>query len=74
MNGFFPPQLLDAARVLLLRGVRVENPPFYPMLASMGFGNLPDFSAMAAITFSDVVVSHGPFTDGLLLLDLLIVV
>ena len=53
MDGFFPPQLLDAARVLVLRGVRVENPPFYPLLVGKGFSNLPDFSQMAAITFCD---------------------
>lgn len=70
MDGFFTPQLLDAARVLVLRGIRVENPPFYPMLAGMGFANLPDFSQMAAITFCDVVVSHEPFTDGLLFHEL----
>ena len=34
---------------------RVENPPFYPMLAGMGFSNLPDFSQMAAITFLRVL-------------------
>lgn len=66
MDGFFTPQVLDAARVLVLRGVRVENPLFYPVLAGMGFTDLPDFSGMAAITFSDVVASHEPFTDGLL--------
>ena len=70
MAGLFLPQVLDAARVLVLHGVRVENPPFYPMLAGMGFSDLPDFSQMAAITFSDVVVSHVPFTDGLLFHEL----
>jgi hypothetical protein len=70
MAGFFLPQLLDAARVLVLHGLRVENPPFYPMLASMGFLDLPDFSQMAAITFFDVVVAHVPFTDGLLFHEL----
>jgi hypothetical protein len=66
MAGFFLPQALDAARILVLHGIRVGNPPFYPMLAGMGFSNLPDFSQMAATTFCDVVVSHVPFTDGLL--------
>jgi len=66
MAGFFLPQVLDAARVLVLFGRRVENPPFYPMLASMRFSNLPDFSQMAAITFCDTVIAHVPFTDGLL--------
>jgi hypothetical protein len=70
MVGFFLPQVLDAARVLVLRGMRVENPPFYPMLASMGFSNLPDFSQMAATTFSDVIVSRESFTDGLLFHEL----
>jgi hypothetical protein len=68
--GFFLPRLLDAVRVLVLRGIRVENPPFYPMLAAMGFSNLPDISQMAATTFYDVVVSHVPFTDGLLFHEL----
>ncbi len=70
MAGLFLPRVLDAARVLVLHGIRVENPPFYPMLAGMGFPNLPDFSQMAATTFSDVVVSHVPFTDGLLFHEL----
>jgi len=70
MAGFFLPPVLDAARVIALHGIRVENPPFYPMLAGMGFQNLPDFSQMAAITFCDVVVSHVPFTGGLLFHEL----
>jgi hypothetical protein len=70
MTGFFSPQLLDDARLLVLGGERVVNPDFYPMLRNMGFNNLPDQSAMAAITFSNTVVSHGPFTDGLLFHEL----
>ena len=70
MAGFFLPRVLDAARGLVLHGIRVENPPFYPMLVGMGFPNLPDFSQMAAITFCDVVVSHVPFTGGLLFHEL----
>ena len=70
MAGFFLPQALDAARVFVLRGTRVENPPFYPMLVGMGFSNLPAFSKMAAITFCDVVVWHEPFMDGLLFHEL----
>jgi hypothetical protein len=65
MAGFFLPQVLDLTNVLVLHGIRVENPPFYPMLEGLGLGNLPDLSQMAAITFCDVVVSHVPFTDGL---------
>lgn len=70
MTGFFSPQLLDDARQLVLGGERVVNPDFYPMLRNMGFNNLPDQSAMGVITFSDTVVSHGPFTDGLLFHEL----
>jgi hypothetical protein len=62
--------VLDAARVLVLHGLRAENPPFYPMLAGMGFSDLPDFSQMVAITFCDVVVSHVPLTGGLLFHEL----
>ena len=69
-SGFFLPQVLDGTRILVLRGFRVENPPFYPMLAALGFSHLPDISQMAAITFCDVVVSHVPFTDGLLFHEL----
>ena len=50
----------------MLQGERVANPNFYPMLQSLGFNNLPDQSAMAAITFCDVVISHEPFSNGLL--------
>jgi len=70
MDGFFSPNLLEGVRVVNLDGFLVANPAFYPMLAEMGFTNLPDFSKMAAITFSDVVVSHGTFTTGLLFHEL----
>jgi hypothetical protein len=70
MAGFFLPQVLDEARVLMLHGLRVENPPFYPSLAVMGFSNLPNFSQMATTTFGDMVVSHVAFTDGLLFHEL----
>ena len=70
MNGFFTPQLLDAARLLVLAGSLIENPPFYPVLVGMGLSNLPDFSAMAAITYSDIVVSRVSVTTQLLFHDL----
>src|SRR5229473_1266451 len=70
MKGFFSPQLLDSTRLLVLQGERVANPDFYPMLKSLGFNNLPDQSTMGAITFSDVVVSHEPFSNGLLFHEL----
>jgi hypothetical protein len=70
MAGFFSPQFIDDTRVLILRGERVSNPDFYPMLTNLGFHNLPDQSTMAAITLSDKVVSHVEFTDGLLFHEL----
>jgi len=70
MTGFFPSQVLDAARVVVLHASRIENPPFYPLLAGMGFSHLLDISQMAATTFCDVLVSHVPFTEGLLFHEL----
>lgn len=70
MTGNFSMGLLEGTRSLVLQGERVANPDFYPMLRSLGFNNLPDQSTMAAITFSDVVVSHVPFSDGLLFHEL----
>ena len=70
MDGFFPPQLIDGTQLLVLQGERVANPDFYPMLTSLGFNNLPDQSTMAAITFSDVVVAHEVFSNGLLFHEL----
>jgi hypothetical protein len=42
----------------------------YPMAKMMGIRNLPDFAAMTAITFVDVIVSHQDFTDALLFHEL----
>jgi hypothetical protein len=70
MNGCFSPQLLEGVRLLVLQGEQVANPEFYQMLRTLGFRNLPDQAKMAAITFSDVVVSHEPFSDGLLFHEL----
>lgn len=69
MDAFFSPDVLNVL-LLTLRGERVQNPPFYPQLQAMGFRNLPDQSTMAAITFSDVVVSHVAVTNGLLFHEL----
>lgn len=67
---FFASELLGNTRLLVLPGERVANPDFYPMLRDLGFNNLPDHSTMAAITFCDVVVSHEPFSNGLLFHEL----
>ena len=70
MAGFFTPQILAETQLLTLQGERVPNPDFYPLLFGYGFKNLPNFSTMAAITFSNAVVSHEPFTNGLLFHEL----
>jgi len=70
MTGYFSPHFLEGPRLLVLQRERVANPDFYPMLRNLGFNNLPDQSTMAAITFSDVVVSHEPFSNGLLFHEL----
>jgi hypothetical protein len=76
MHPFFPASTLDSARVVVLAGERVSNPPFYGELLKMGFaaGSLPDFADMAAITNVDTVVSHAPFTNRLLFHELVHVV
>ena len=71
MSGFFRPEVLNAARLLVLNGIRLENPPFRSMLVGMGFSGLRDLSQITAITFHDVIVSHVPFKDGLLFHELI---
>jgi hypothetical protein len=70
LKPFFSEEVFNSTRVLVLEGERVPNPEFYPMLRNLGFSNLPDQSTMGAITFSDVVVSHVPFSNGLLFHEL----
>ncbi len=70
MQPFFSAAVLDAARLCVLRGTRVSNPSMYSMAKMMGIRNLPDFAAMTAITFVDVIVSHQEFTDALLFHEL----
>ena len=70
MGRFFIPEVLDESRLVVLQNSRVQNPDFYPNLLQLGFSNLPDFRLMAATTFGNVVVSHQPFTDGLLFHEL----
>jgi hypothetical protein len=70
MQPFFSAPILDSARLCVLRGTRVSNPSMYAMAKMMGIRNLPDFAAMTAITFVDVIVSHQEFTDALLFHEL----
>ena len=70
MERFFSPQLLESTRVVVLQGERVAPFDFYPMLRDLGFKDLPDHSTTLAITFAEVVVSHEPFSTGLLFHEL----
>ena len=66
IGAFFRSDLLETTQIVVLEKERIGNPDFYAMLQGLGFSNLPDFARMAAVTFKDVVVSHEPFSDGLL--------
>src|SRR5215472_4584468 len=66
MRPFFAPEILSGTRLLVLRGSRIQDPPFYSMARIMGIRNLPSFSDVAAVTFVDVIVSHEEFTPALL--------
>src|SRR5258708_33292008 len=70
MQPFFPAEALGNCRIFVLRGQRIQDPAFYGMARLMGIRNLPRFADTAAVTFVDVIVSHGEFTDGLLFHEL----
>jgi hypothetical protein len=74
MQPFFSSAVLDSARLCVMCGTRVSNPPMYAMAKMMGIRNLPDFADMEAITFVDVIVSHQEFTDALFFHELVHVV
>jgi hypothetical protein len=59
----FPTEVLRSTRFVRVRSL--NNPAFYAELEALGFANLPQFRAMAAITFVDVVVAQQPFTPSL---------
>jgi hypothetical protein len=70
MQAFFPAEVLEQTRLLVLHDERVQDPPFYGMARMMGIKNLPSFGDTAAVTFVDVIVSHQEFTDDLLFHEL----
>ncbi len=74
MQPFFPAEILDQTRLLVLNGQRIEDPGFYTMARMMGFRDLPSFADVAAVTFVDVIVSHEEFTEALLFHELVHVV
>ncbi len=50
MQPFFAQTILDQAKVVVLEGSRIEDPPFYAMAKMMGIRNLPSFANVAAVT------------------------
>jgi hypothetical protein len=77
LRAFFPTPVLDETRITQLESGRfVENPPFYDELKRWGLPArmLPDFHHMAAVTFVDVVVSHGAMSQRTLFHELVHVV
>jgi hypothetical protein len=63
MTPFFSPALLHQARVVVLDGQRIPNPPFYAEARAMGFANLPDLTHMFSVTFEDVLVFPDKVTN-----------
>ena len=55
LEPFFRKQILDNTLFSPARP-RLRNPDFYPQLKKMGVHGLVDFSAVAAITYNDVIV------------------
>jgi hypothetical protein len=60
---YFPENVLNDTR--FIRVDKLANPPFYPELERLGFAALPQFSAMAATTFVDVIAAQVDFYDAL---------
>jgi hypothetical protein len=67
LEPFFPQAVLSSVRVI--RG-KASDPPFYRHLCAMGIGNRPSFSAMAGVTFQDVVLHVEALTPRLLFHEL----
>lgn len=63
VSGFFAEELLDKVRILELIEQRVGNPWFYPMAKARGIRHLPDLAHKASVTFLDVVVFNGSFSE-----------
>jgi hypothetical protein len=74
MQPFFPADILDQTKLLVLKEQRIQDPGFYTMARMMGFKDLPSFSNVSAVTFVDVIVSHQEFTLDLLFHELVHVV
>jgi hypothetical protein len=60
MSGFFSPDLLGGARLVVLDQEPLVHPRFYALMQRLAGGTLVEASEMKAITFFDTIVSQGP--------------
>jgi len=56
LKSYFSAKLLDAVRVLVLEGARIDPAPFSDNAKALGFTGLPDFEHLASFTYVDVIV------------------
>ena len=68
MAGHFSPELLAEVRVMSLKSEQLETPTFF--LMGLDLIDPTAFTMMAAMTFSDVIVSNVPLTDSILFHEL----
>ena len=71
LSAFFSSTTLNTVR---LAKDFVPTPPFYRLTRRLGLRNLPDLSAIAGITFMDVIVHSERLSDALLFHELVHVV
>lgn len=63
LQGYFGQTLLEQIRVHELKNQTLITPGFYELLREWGFNELPDFAAIEAITFVDVIVFASPMSN-----------
>ena len=61
--GYFSSDLLDAVRIIELKGARVPVPDFFVHARSLGFHQLPEISHMDSLTFLDVIAFNESLTQ-----------
>src|SRR2546430_17133941 len=58
IEEYFPAELLDTLKTVILTGARIPPPPFYAEAREMSEGRFPDFVHIASVTYIDVIVFH----------------
>ncbi|HKV05705.1 MAG TPA: hypothetical protein VJO53_11435 [Candidatus Acidoferrales bacterium] len=58
VQSYFSGALLDAVRLLTLKGARIGNPPFFDDVKALGFTSFPEFKHLSSFTYIDVIVFH----------------